>query len=72
MIKSTIWKESSDIIKNPYQGRGSDIIAKMKNRNGETVLLQRGEAIMGVVALNEIMGYIRQYTSITLRGNRQK
>ena len=33
--------------KNPYQGSGQDIIARMKNHNGETVLLQRGEAIPG-------------------------
>ncbi len=32
---------------NPYQGRGSDIITRMKNHRGETVLMQRGEAIMG-------------------------
>ena len=33
--------------KNPYQGSGQDVIARMKNHNGETVLLQRGEAIPG-------------------------
>ena len=33
--------------KNPYIGSGQDIIARMKNHNGETVLLQRGEAIPG-------------------------
>ena len=32
---------------NPYQGAGQDVIARMKNHNGETVLLQRGEAIPG-------------------------
>jgi len=35
------------LIKNPYQGKGSDIITTMKNHNGEKVWLQRGEAIMG-------------------------
>ena len=33
--------------KKTYQGSGQDIIARMKNHNGETVLLQRGEAIPG-------------------------
>ena len=33
--------------KNPYIGSGKDVIAKMKNHKGETVLLQRGEAIPG-------------------------
>ena len=28
-------------------GNGTDVIAKMKNHNGEPVLLQRGEAIAG-------------------------
>ena len=31
----------------PYQGNGSDIIARMRNHNGEPVVLQRGEAIPG-------------------------
>ena len=31
----------------PYQGSGSDIIARMRNHNGEPVILQRGEAIRG-------------------------
>ena len=35
------------LIKNPYYGSGSDVIARMKNHNGENVLLQRGEAIPG-------------------------
>jgi len=30
---------------NPFQGSGSDVIAKMKNHNGESVVLQRGEAL---------------------------
>ena len=33
--------------KNPYIGSGKDVITKMKNHKGETVLLQRGEAIPG-------------------------
>ena len=32
---------------NPYQGKGTDVITKMKNHNGETVMLQRGEVIPG-------------------------
>lgn len=32
---------------NPFAGNGGDVIAKMKNHNGEPVVLQRGEAIMG-------------------------
>lgn len=37
-----------DRLKNdPYQGSGKDVITRMKNHNGETVLLQRGEAIRG-------------------------
>ena len=33
--------------KDPFQGSGRDVIARMKNHNGETVMLQRGEAIRG-------------------------
>lgn len=32
---------------NPYQGKGTDVITRMKNHNGDTVVLQRGEAIPG-------------------------
>ena len=32
---------------NPFKGSGKDVITKMKNHNGENVLLQRGEAIKG-------------------------
>ena len=32
---------------NPYKGSGKDVITRMKNHNGETVLMQRGEAIRG-------------------------
>ena len=32
---------------NPYHGSGKDVITRMKNHNGETVLMQRGEAIRG-------------------------
>ncbi len=32
---------------NPFAGNGGDVIAKMKNHNGEPVVLQRGEAIVG-------------------------
>ena len=32
---------------NPFQGSGKDVITRMKNHNGETVILQRGEAIPG-------------------------
>lgn len=35
------------LTKNPYQGKGTDVITKMKNHNGDTVVLQRGEAIPG-------------------------
>ena len=35
------------LIDNPYQGSGSDVIARMKNHNGEPVILQRGEAMPG-------------------------
>jgi hypothetical protein len=31
--------------KDPFQGSGRDIIARMKNHNGETVMLQRGEVL---------------------------
>lgn len=33
--------------RNPYKGKGKDVITKMKNHNDETVLLQRGEAVKG-------------------------
>ena len=32
---------------NPFSGSGQDVVARMKNHNGETVMLQRGEAIRG-------------------------
>ena len=32
---------------NPFKGGGKDVITKMKNHNGENVLLQRWEAIKG-------------------------
>ena len=32
---------------NPFAGNGTDVIARMKNHNGEPVVLQRGEAIAG-------------------------
>lgn len=31
--------------KDPFQGSGRDVIARMKNHNGETVMLQRGEVL---------------------------
>ena len=33
--------------KDPFQGSGRDVITRMKNHNGENVMLQRGEAIRG-------------------------
>lgn len=45
-----VWQISrayDKLSKNPYIGSGKDVIAKMKNHKGETVLLQRGEAIPG-------------------------
>ena len=44
------WKigQAYDRLKqNPFSGSGQDVIAKMKNHNGETVMLQRGEVIRG-------------------------
>lgn len=32
---------------NPFSGSGQDVVARMKNHNGETVMLQRGEVIRG-------------------------
>ena len=40
-----IGKSYDKLKENPYQGSGSDIIVRMKNHNGEPVVLQRGEAI---------------------------
>lgn len=42
-----IGKKYDELIKDPYQGSGKDVIARMKNHNGEPVVLQRGEAIKG-------------------------
>lgn len=42
-----IGKKYDQLVENPFQGSGADIIARMKNHNGEPVVLQRGEAIRG-------------------------
>ena len=42
-----IGKAYDRLSENPYQGNGSDVIARMRNHNGEPVILQRGEAILG-------------------------
>ena len=40
-----IGKAYDRLQQNPYQGQGSDVIARMRNHAGEPVVLQRGEAI---------------------------
>ena len=40
-----IGKAYDRLSQNPFQGNGSDIIARMRNHVGEPVMLQRGEAI---------------------------
>ena len=40
-----IGKAYDQLKENPFQGSGGDVIAKMKNHNGESVVLQRGEAL---------------------------
>ena len=42
-----IGKAYDRLSQNPYQGNGSDVIARMRNHNGEPVILQRGEVIQG-------------------------
>ncbi|MBO6281198.1 MAG: hypothetical protein J6N49_01565 [Alphaproteobacteria bacterium] len=42
-----IGKAYDKLTADPFQGNGSDIIARMRNHNGEPVVLQRGEAIRG-------------------------
>jgi hypothetical protein len=42
-----IGKKYDQLTDNPFQGNGTDIVARMKNHNGEPVVLQRGEAIRG-------------------------
>ena len=42
-----IGKAYDKLKKDPYSGSGSDVIAKMKDHRGESVVLQRGEAIRG-------------------------
>ena len=42
-----IGKKYDQLVEDPFQGNGSDVIARMKNHNGEPVVLQRGEAIQG-------------------------
>ena len=42
-----IGKVYDRLSQNPFSGNGTDVIAKMKNHNGEPVVLQRGEAILG-------------------------
>ena len=38
-----IGKKYDQLIEDPFQGRGSDVIARMKNHNGEPAVFQRGE-----------------------------
>ncbi len=42
-----IGKKYDQLVDDPFIGNGSDVIARMKNHNGEPVVLQRGEAILG-------------------------
>ena len=42
-----IGKKYDQLTDNPFQGNGTDVVARMKNHNGEPVVLQRGEAIQG-------------------------
>ena len=42
-----IGKAYDKLTADPFQGNGSDVIARMRNHNGEPVILQRGEAIKG-------------------------
>ena len=51
----------------PYQGNSSDIIARMRNHNGEQVVLQRGEAIPGENGQPVVYGKNLRRTTGTLR-----
>ena len=42
-----IGKKYDKLKQDPFQGSGTDVIDKMKNHNGDPVILQRGEAIRG-------------------------
>ena len=42
-----IGKKYDQLVEDPFQGNGNDVIARMKNHNDEPVVLQRGEAIQG-------------------------
>ncbi|MBO6281903.1 MAG: hypothetical protein J6N49_05175 [Alphaproteobacteria bacterium] len=42
-----IGKAYDKLTADPFQGNGRDVIARMRNHNGEPVVLQRGEAIKG-------------------------
>ena len=42
-----IGKKYDQLVDDPFIGDGTDVIARMKNHNGEPVILQRGEAIRG-------------------------
>ena len=42
-----IGKKYDQLVDDPFQGNGTDVVARMKNHNGEPVVLQRGEAIRG-------------------------
>ena len=42
-----IGKKYDQLIENPYQGSATDVVVKMKNHDGNPVILQRGEAIKG-------------------------
>ena len=42
-----IGKKYDQLVDDPFQGNGTDVVARMKNHNGEPVVLQREEAIQG-------------------------
>ena len=37
-----IGKKYDQLVDDPFQGNGTDVVARMKNHNGEPVVLQRG------------------------------
>ncbi|MBR2136575.1 MAG: hypothetical protein IJ852_01270 [Alphaproteobacteria bacterium] len=42
-----IGRKYDQLVQDPFRGSGRDVMARMKNHNGEPVVLQRGEAIVG-------------------------
>ena len=62
-----IGKKYDQLVQDPFRGSGRDVMARMKNHNGEPVVLQRGEAIRGENGNPVVYGKNLRRTTGTLR-----